>query len=253
LKKNQGFHGPPRRQVPSVIQQRQQQALALLQRGMLSDAKIIFEDILKQRPNHFDALHLLGVIACQTKNPLQGEELFSKAIRINPNVAEAYYNRGIALKDLKRLDEAIASYDKAIELKPDYAEAYYNRGNALKDLKRIDEAITSYDKALALRPDLVGTEGDRLHAKMHLCDWTNFDTECEHLTSSVKNEKPNTSPFIVLGISSSPDDKCNVPSCGSQKNALPLKKQFGRVSNIDTIEFILLTFLPTFVSIRCPI
>ncbi|WP_424599947.1 tetratricopeptide repeat protein [Bradyrhizobium sp.] len=174
MKKNRGFRGPPQRQVSNqvsnvVVQQRlqqaiallQQQALALLQQGRLSDAKSILEDILKQRPNHFDALHLLGVIACHTKDPHQGEELFSKAIKVDPNVADVHNNRGAALKELKRLDEAVASYDKAITLRPDYTESYYNRGNALSDLKRLDEAVASYDKAIALKPVHVGAYCNR--------------------------------------------------------------------------------------------
>ena len=88
--------------------------------------------LYRQRPDHFDALHLLGVIAYQTKNLRQAEELIGKAIKVNPNVAIAYSSRGNALKDLKRLDEALASYDKAIALKPDYDEAYNNRGNLSK-------------------------------------------------------------------------------------------------------------------------
>jgi protein O-GlcNAc transferase len=153
LKKNRGFQVPPQRQVPNIIQQKLQQALALHRQGRLSDAKAIYEDILKQKQNHFDALHLLGMVAYQTRNLHQAEELIGKAIKVNPNDAAAYSNRGIVLADLKRLDEALASYDKAIALKPDYAEAYNNRGNALKNLKRLDEALASYDKAIALKPD----------------------------------------------------------------------------------------------------
>jgi len=170
LKKNHGFRGPPQRQVSNVVAQQRleqaiallrQQALALLQQGRVSDAKSILEDILKQRPHHFDALHLLGVIACHAKNPHQGEELFGRAIKVDPNVADVHHNRGAALKELKRLDEAVASYDRAIALRPDSAESYYNRGNALSDLKRLDEAAASYDKAIALKPGHVGAYFNR--------------------------------------------------------------------------------------------
>src|SRR6516165_4633027 len=135
---NSDFQGPPQRQVQNVVQQKLQQALTFHQQGLLSAAKAIYEEILKQRPNHFDALHLLGVIAYQTKNLHEAEELIGRAIKVNPNDAAAYSNRGIALRDLKRLDEALASYDKAVALKPDYAEAYSNRGIALNELKRFD-------------------------------------------------------------------------------------------------------------------
>ena len=259
MKKNRGFQGPPQRQVPNVIQLKLQQALALHQQGVLSGAKKIYEDILKQRPNYFDALHLLGVIAYQTKNLHQAEELIGKAIKVNPNdaaaysnlgnvlqdlkrldealasygkaialkpdYADAYNNRGNALKDLKRLDEALASYDKAIALKPDYAEAYNNRGIALQNLKRYDEAFAAYDRALALKPDLVGAEGARLHTKMHICYWINFDTECAHLTSSVKNKKANTAPFAFLGISASLDDQLQCAKLWVAEKCPPSQKQ----------------------------
>jgi protein O-GlcNAc transferase len=275
LKKTRVFQGPPPRQVPDDIQQKLLRAVTLHQQGKLSDAQKLYEEIIKHKPNHFDALHLLGVIACQTKHIHRGEALFSEAIKIDPNVAETYNNRGNALKELRRLGEALASYDKAIALRPNYAEAYNNRGNALgelkrfdealasfdkaitlkpdnaetynnrgfllidlkrydeafaaydkalalkpdfpeawlgrgnalNDLKRLDEAVASYDKALSHRPDLAGMEGERLHTKMRLCDWTHFDAESAHLTSAVRDEKANTAPFAFVGVSSSPKDQ----------------------------------------------
>ena len=96
------------------------------------------------QPRHFDALHLLGLIAYQTGNPLQAIELIGNAIEINPNSAAAYNNRGNVLQDLKRLDEALESFDHASELKPDYAEALNNRGNVLQTLKRLDCVSAQY-------------------------------------------------------------------------------------------------------------
>lgn len=128
--------------------------MALHQRGLLAQAQSAYEEILKLKPKHFDSLHLLGVIACQTQRYELGVELITKAIRINPGIAEAYNNRGNALLDLRRLDEALLNYNKAVALEPGYAEAHSNRANALKDLKRFDEALASYDKALALNPGI---------------------------------------------------------------------------------------------------
>lgn len=127
------------------------EALALHQRGQLSQAQGLYEEILNTYPKQADCLHLLGVIAYQTRNHQRGLELISKAIALSPNDASFYSNQGLVLKELNLLDAAISSFDKAIALQPGYAEAYNNRGNVLKELKRLEDAIASYDQAIALK------------------------------------------------------------------------------------------------------
>jgi predicted O-linked N-acetylglucosamine transferase (SPINDLY family) len=129
-----------------------EQALAFHREGRLVEARALYEDILKAQPDHFDSLHLLGVIALQTKQPQLSVDLIEKAIKLCPNNAAFYSNRGNALQDLKKLDAAVASYDQAIELKPDYVDAYYNRGNVLRELKQLDAALASYNKVIELKP-----------------------------------------------------------------------------------------------------
>ena len=137
------------------------QGIALHQQGQLALAKVIYEQVLAKQSTHFNALHLLGVIAAQSKNPTLAVELIGKAIEINPMSAEAYSNRGNALKELNRLGEAVASYDRAIEIKPDYAVAYLNRGNSLQELRQFDAALASYDKAIEIKPDYAEAHSDR--------------------------------------------------------------------------------------------
>ena len=137
-----------------ALQAKFEQGMALHQQGKLADAERIYREVLQQQPNHFDALHLLGVIALQTRHTERAIELFGRAIALKPDFAEAYSNRGMALRELKRLAEALASYDQAIALKPDFAEAHNNRGNALLDPK------ASRGRAGELRP------GDRAEARL---------------------------------------------------------------------------------------
>jgi hypothetical protein len=139
----------PQSQVSALFSQ----GLALHQLGQLTQAKLVYEQVLSTQPQHLDALYLSGVIAAQSKNPTLAVELIGKAIAIRPDYAEAHAIRGIALKDLERVEEAIASFDRAIAIKPDYAEAHYNRGNALKKLERMEDAVASYDRAIAIKPD----------------------------------------------------------------------------------------------------
>ncbi|MCK6449394.1 MAG: tetratricopeptide repeat protein [Alphaproteobacteria bacterium] len=129
-------------------------AIGLHQAGRLAEAETLYKAILDAAPGHFDALHLLGVIASQTGRHAEAERLIGRALGVRPDVAPAQYNRGNALLELGRYAEALACYDKAIALKPDYPEALYHRGNALLALDRFDAALESYDRALAIRPGL---------------------------------------------------------------------------------------------------
>jgi predicted O-linked N-acetylglucosamine transferase (SPINDLY family) len=127
-------------------------ARSLHQSGNLEGAAALCREILVQNPNNADALHLLGVIELQTKNPSAAATLFEDAIKIAPNRAALFSNRGMALRHLGRLEEALSDFDRALTLKSD-AETFNGRGNTLKDMKCFEEALASYDRALGIRPE----------------------------------------------------------------------------------------------------
>jgi protein O-GlcNAc transferase len=132
---------------------------------------------------------------------------YDQALTLKPDLAEAWLGRGNIFRDLKRYDEAFAAYDQGLTLKPDLAEAWLSRGNLLNELMRYDEAFAAYDKALALKPDLNYAESNRLRVKMLICDWSNFESECSHLISTIREGTLVSTPFSILAIPSSPADQ----------------------------------------------
>lgn len=137
------------------------QALALHQGGQLSEAQVLYDQVLRSQPENFDALHLSGLIAAQLKNPARAAELISRALAINPNHADAHANQGNALRKLGQFESALASYDKALNLRPDHAETHFNRGIALKELGKYELAISSYDQAISLNPGSMAAYANR--------------------------------------------------------------------------------------------
>jgi tetratricopeptide (TPR) repeat protein len=143
------------------------EAFALHKAGRLADAEGIYKKILSAEPDHFDCLHLLGVIFNQRGNHAAALRQIESALKRNPASAPALSNRGIALSGLKRFEEAIASYDRALTLSSGFAQAHFCRGNALYELRRFSEALVSYDGALALQPNYSEAHcgrGNALHA-----------------------------------------------------------------------------------------
>jgi predicted O-linked N-acetylglucosamine transferase (SPINDLY family) len=138
-----------------AIETKFQQALDLHMQGQLGPAEALYQEILQAEPQHFHALHFLGVAAGQKGEAQVALDLIGRAIAINPNDAGAYANRGNALRDLNRYDEALTSYDRAIVIQPDAAEVLSNRGLVLQQLGRYEEALASFDRSLAIQPDSV--------------------------------------------------------------------------------------------------
>lgn len=138
-----------------------QQALALHQGGQLAQAQALYDRVLQWQPENFDALHLSGLIALQSKNPARAVELINRALAVNPDHADAHANKGNALRKLGQFESALASYDSAIRLRPDHAETHLNRGIALKELGQYALAVSSYDQAIALNPGLMTVYANR--------------------------------------------------------------------------------------------
>jgi predicted O-linked N-acetylglucosamine transferase (SPINDLY family) len=138
-----------------------QLGLALHQQGRLGEARDFYRQALQRQPRHFSALHLLGVLAAQSKEPQRAVELIGEALSIEPRSAPAHNNYGNALRELGSLEAAIRSFDTAIQLNPSYAEAYCNRGLVLAELKRHEAAIGNFAQALALRPHSAETHMSR--------------------------------------------------------------------------------------------
>ncbi len=163
------------------------QALQFHHQGRLAEAEPLYAEILSIRPDHFDALQMMGLIKLAKGEPAEALRLvsaamggrkpspqillnyglilnaldrhqeavdsFDQALKQKSKFAEAHNNRGAALSALQRDEEALESLRRAIAIKPDYAEAHYNNGSSLRALGRYDEALKSFERALALRPN----------------------------------------------------------------------------------------------------
>jgi Tfp pilus assembly protein PilF len=130
-----------------------QHALAALHAGRAAEAERLLRRLVRQNPDHPEALHCLGIALHAQGQNIQALGFLDRSLRIKPNDSQAENNRATVLNALNRPAEALACLHRAIALKPDDAGLHYNRGNTLMALLRDNEALAAFDAALALRPD----------------------------------------------------------------------------------------------------
>ena len=207
--------------------------------GRLAEAERDYRQALALSPGHASALHLLGVLLCQSNKPDQGIDLIRQAARAAPKDEAIHNNLGNALKMLGRHEEAVAAFRKTLQLKPDYPEACFNLGNSLTALARLDEAVAAFRRALALKPDygqashnlsiaflklgrwaeaneaaaravaLLPSDMEALHHAVylanHLCDWRERAAREAKLAAAARAPTSKLHPFIFLAMFDEPE------------------------------------------------
>jgi predicted O-linked N-acetylglucosamine transferase (SPINDLY family) len=177
--------------------------LTLAELERLAEAIESYDRAIALRPDFAEAISNRAAALNGLQRFTEALACCEKAIALKPDFAEVFYNRGNALHALKRFTAAIGDYDRAIALRHDYADAFYNRGTALVELKQLEPALASYHRAFALAPELDYLRGDRLHVKMHLCDWSDLDADCADLDAALRKGKRASSPFPLLATRAS--------------------------------------------------
>jgi 2-polyprenyl-3-methyl-5-hydroxy-6-metoxy-1,4-benzoquinol methylase len=128
--------------------------------GRLDAAATGYRDVLRQVPNHIDALHLLGIIDAQQGRLPQAVQRLQEAARLSPRNADIRLNLGNALLAYGQGNKALDAFRETLSVRPDFAEA---KSALLRAIERIcgflqsenrsGDAITLWREAITLAPD----------------------------------------------------------------------------------------------------
>jgi len=152
---------------PSIVR-KLREAYAAHQAGHGDKAERLCAEVLRHRPDEFNALHLLGLINYQRGHLAEALRFMAAALRSNGRSVDTWSNMGLVLHAQGEFAKALQSYDQALTLAPGHPDVHNNRGNALDKLGRRDEALESFDKAIAARPDYVNALYNRGTALLDL-------------------------------------------------------------------------------------
>ena len=180
-------------------------SLTLIHLHRYEEAEGLIRDILAQDADSAEAHLNLGLIERDARlNYAVAMQQFDRALSIRPDYAEAHINRGVTLAVLRDHNAALAAYDCAIALNATSVEAHHNRAITLWEMKSFDAALAAYDAAYRLAPDFDYLLGKRLHAKMQLCQWDDYDEQLNAISDKIRKGQKAAAPFHILSLVDDP-------------------------------------------------
>jgi protein O-GlcNAc transferase len=216
-------------------------AMELQQAGKLEDARCEYLRILEVNPAHFVSLYSLAAMSLNHGKAEEGMQYAERCFDSEPNSALGWFILGVGMKAMRRFPEALESLGKAIELNADYKEAFVERGLVYGELKQYGEAIAEFNRVLAVDPNhelglanlgtlltIVNRNADAVrffsrlvevnpryeyalgaltYARLHCCDWTDFEKNRERVTRAVRAREKGSRPLGFLAMSESPEEQ----------------------------------------------
>ena len=90
------------------------------------EARTCFENALELEPNHYEAIHHLGLIAYKLKDYFRAIGFFHVAHQMDPKNAILLSNLGSIYKELRLFELSKATYLKALGLASTFAPLHFN-------------------------------------------------------------------------------------------------------------------------------
>jgi predicted O-linked N-acetylglucosamine transferase (SPINDLY family) len=213
------------------------QGLQLQEAGKTEEAVTIFQKVLTLDPLNYIALYSMGVVESRGGNPDAALSYLNKAVEVAPGHAQAHYAIATALQGKGLFEEALAAFDKAIEVDPAYLETYNNKTTLLHAMGRQKDALLTAEAALQispnderslhnkgylltefkhnaiaaqvfrrlldLNPKYDFAEGLHALARLHTCDWSDYEHNKASILAGLNENRKVCNPFSFLAISDS--------------------------------------------------
>jgi protein O-GlcNAc transferase len=223
-----------------------QRAVLLQSQGLVSQAKQIYEAVLRRDSDNFFALYSLGAILNQEGEQQLALDYLDRAVTAHPSNPMGHHALGTVQQALGLYESALLSFDTALGLQPSYKEALINKCAVLHSMNRQLDAVHVMNEALKVFPEDTGllnnmgylltefkknadaarffkrlidvdpfyenAQGLHLYAKLHACDWSGFEEYRDQILSWIREGRRVCNPMALMALTDDPEihQKCAV-------------------------------------------
>lgn len=168
-------------------------AIALNERGELTEARRLLEGVLPLAPNHAEILLLLGQICgYQSDHTAAIRHLESVRNLVPPDHLEVLFSLALAYQQVGRFHESLNTLDTLIETHPQLSILHNQRGLALRGLARDPEAKRAFEESLRINPADTGAMVNLAILLLKSC----FFDQSETLLKRTLTLRPNHSTAL---------------------------------------------------------
>ena len=179
--------------------------IALSQLNQNEDALKNYKKALELKPDLIDAIINSGIAYKKLFKYKQAIKYFDKSLKIDPNNYLLLNNIGNLYKSLGDTEEAHKFYDRALKIKDDYCDSINNKAELYLQKKDFKKALVYFEKVIKINPKFTYALGKLIHAKKHLCDWSDYDLNLDKVLNGINNKETIIEPFPMLSLIDDPD------------------------------------------------
>lgn len=139
--------------IAGLATELQQLGQAMMNKGRLREAAVIFSKAMALEPGKVELLLWLGHCLHQRGDYEAASQLYDNNILAFPMSAALWNNRGNTLLEMGRFDEALPSYARAVELEPGMHDARVAMASCYQALGRYEHALKICEAVIAEVPE----------------------------------------------------------------------------------------------------
>jgi protein O-GlcNAc transferase len=181
-----------------------------------------FDRAIGLYPQFFEALHDRGLALFALNRFDAAIASFQHACSVNPMSAEAWTNMAVVFRCKNDIDHAIECYQRALQLSPGNTFTLYKLGTAYSIKGRHRDAVETFASVLAINPDAEYAKGFLFSSRLFNGDWSTFHADKESLHKGIREGKRESTPFVALAMSGSPEEHLKVARRFVEENPAPV-------------------------------
>jgi len=128
-------------------------ALNAMIREKVNEAKEALQEILKEEPEHIDAIIRLGDIATKEEDYKTALKFYKKAYELDPKNILPLFSLEDVMEKMNETELALKYVEQILSIEPDNIVANYKMRNILEKLEKWEELINLQKKIIKLVPD----------------------------------------------------------------------------------------------------